>query len=107
MFGIGFVKFQPGEYVLKYKNGKIVKEGAGLSFYYYEPTTSIMVIPVGSTDVPFIFEEVTADFQSVTVQGQITFRIVEQMNLAGVLYYTIDLIRGKKYVSDDPQKLQQ
>lgn len=107
MFGIGFVKFQPGEYVLKYKNGKIVKAGAGLSFYYYEPTTSIVVIPVGSTDVPFIFEEVTADFQSVTVQGQITFRIVEQKKLAGVLNYTMDLKRGKKYVSDDPQKLQQ
>ena len=107
MFGVRFIKFQPSEYVLKYKNGKIVKEGAGISFYYYAPTTSIMVIPVGSTDVPFIFEEVTADSQSVTVQGQIAFRIADQKKIAGLLNYTMDLKRGKGYVADDPQKLQQ
>lgn len=107
MFGIRFIKFQPGEYVLKYKNGKIVKEGAGISFYYYAPTTSIVVIPMGSMDVPFIFEEVTSDYQNVTVQGQIAFRIADQKKIAKLLNFTLDLKRGKGYVSDDPQKLQQ
>lgn len=106
MFGVRFIKFQPTEYVLKYKNGKIVKEGSGISFYYYAPTTSIVVIPVGSVDAPFIFEEVTSDFQTVTVQGQITFRIVDQKNTAKLLNYTYD-IRRNGYVSDDPQKLSQ
>ncbi len=27
MFGVKFIKFDPTEYVLKYKNGKIVEEG--------------------------------------------------------------------------------
>lgn len=106
MFGVRFIKFQPSEYVLKYRNGKIVKEGAGISFYYYAPTTSIVVVPVGSVDAPFIFEEVTSDFQTVTVQGQITFRIVDQKKIAGLLNYTRDM-RGKGYVSEDPQKLPQ
>lgn len=106
MFGFRFIKFQPSEYILKYRNGKIVKEGAGISFYYYAPTTSIVVIPVGSVDAPFIFEEVTADFQTVTVQGQITYRIVDQKKIAGLLNYTLDM-KGRGYVSDDPQKLPQ
>ena len=106
MFGFRFIKFQPSEYVLKYRNGKIVKEGAGISFYYYAPTTSIVVVPVGSVDAPFIFEEVTSDFQTVTVQGQITYRIVDQKKIAGLLNYTLDM-RGKGYASDDPQKLPQ
>lgn len=106
MFGYRFIKFQPSEYVLKYRNGKIVKEGAGISFYYYVPTTSIVVVPVGSTDAPFIFEEVTSDFQTVTVQGQITFRIVDQKKIAELLNYTLDM-KGKGYASDDPQKLPQ
>ena len=72
MFGIKFIKFQPGEYVLKYKNGKVVKEGAGISFHYYAPTTSIVMVPVASSDCPFMFEEVTADFQTVSIQGQVT-----------------------------------
>ncbi len=106
MFGFRFIKFQPSEYVLKYANGKIVKEGAGLSFYYFAPTTSIVVVPMGSVDAPFIFEEVTSDFQIVTVQGQITFRIVDQKKLAALLNYTLDM-RGKGYASDDAQKLPQ
>lgn len=106
MFGLRFIKFQPSEYVLKYRNGNIVKEGAGISFYYYAPTTSIVVVPVGSVDSPFIFEEVTSDFQTVTVQGQVTFRIVDQKKIADLLNYTLDM-KGKGYVSDDPKKLQQ
>ncbi|MCX7710720.1 MAG: SPFH domain-containing protein [Clostridia bacterium] len=106
MFGFRFIKFQPSEYVLKYRNGKIVKEGAGISFYYYAPATSIVVVPLGSIDAPFIFEEVTSDFQTVTVQGQITFRIVDQKKIAGLLNYTLDM-KGKGYASDDPQKLPQ
>ena len=61
---------------------------------------------MGSTDAPFIFEEVTSDFQTVTVQGQITFRIVDQKKIAELLNYTLD-IRGRGYASDDPQKLPQ
>lgn len=106
MFGFRFIKFQPSEYVLKYRNGKVVKEGAGISFNYYAPATSIVVVPIGSVDAPFIFEEVTSDFQMVTVQGQITYRIVDQKKLSGLLNYTLD-VRGKGYVSDDPKKLPQ
>ena len=106
MLGFRFIKFQPSEYVFKYRNGNVVKEGVGLSFYYYAPSTSIVVVPVGSVDAPFIFEEVTSDFQTVTVQGQITYRIVDQRKLTGLLNYTLDM-RGKSYVSDDPQKLPQ
>jgi Membrane protease subunits, stomatin/prohibitin homologs len=106
MFGIRFVKFQPSEYVLKYRNGKVVKEGSGISFYYYAPTTSIVVVPIGSVDVPFMFEEVTSDFQTITTQGQITYRIIDQKKVAGLLNYTLNM-KGKGYVSDDPQKLPQ
>jgi len=106
MFGFRFVKFQPTDYVLKYRNGKIVKEGLGVSFYYYAPTTSIVVVPVGSVDAPFIFEEVTSDFQTVTVQGQVTFRIVDQKKTAQLLNYTYD-VKRRGYESDDPQRLSQ
>ncbi len=106
MFGFRFIKFQPSEYVLRYKNGKIIKEGSGISFYYYAPTTSIAVVPLASVDAPFIFEEVTSDFQTVSVQGQVTFRIVDQKNIAQLLNYTYDM-RRRGYVSDDPQKLSQ
>ncbi|MNI13976.1 SPFH domain / Band 7 family protein [compost metagenome] len=106
MFGFRFVKFQPSEYVLKIKNGKVVREGVGLSFYYYVPTTSVVVVPVSSIDVPFMFEEITNDYQTVTVQGQLTYRIVDYRKTTQILNYTYNL-RKNTYLSDDPGKLAQ
>jgi len=106
MFGIRFIKFQPSEYALKYKNGKVVKEGAGISFFYYAPTTSIVVVPAASGDCPFMFEELTSDYQTVSIQGQVTYRIVDRKNITSLLNFTVDIKSfGKKYVSDDPKKL--
>jgi hypothetical protein len=106
MLGIRFIKVGPTEFVLQYRRGQVVREGAGLSFLYYAPTTSLVLIPVGSVDVPFIFEEVTADFQLVTVQGQITYRVADPKKLSQVMNYTLSA-NGRDYVSEDPKKLPQ
>lgn len=106
MFGINFIKFMPSDYVLKYKNGEITGEGVGLSFFYYAPTTSVMMVPIASTEAPFMFEEVTGDYQTVTVQGQLTYRIADYKKTAQILNYTVDL-KTKQYISGDPKKLSQ
>ncbi|HWY78150.1 MAG TPA: SPFH domain-containing protein [Verrucomicrobiae bacterium] len=104
MIGIKFIKVPPTTYLLQYRAGKVVREGLGLSFFYYAPTTSLLAVPVGSTDVPFIFQETTADFQSVTIQGQITFRVNDPKRLASLLNFTL-AANGHTYTSEDPQKL--
>jgi len=106
MFGIQFIKVEPTAFVLKFKRGRVVREGAGLSFFYFAPTTSLVHIPIGSVDVPFIFEEVTADFQQVTVQGQLTYRVAEPKKLAQLMDFTLSP-NGKEYASEDPKKLAQ
>lgn len=106
MFGIRFIKVEPTDFVLQYKHGKIVREGAGLSFFCFAPTTSLVLVPVGSVDVPFIFEEVTADFQEVTVQGQLTYRVADPKKLSQLMNFTLSP-SGKDYASDDPTKLPQ
>jgi len=106
MFGIRFIKVEPTEFVLQFKRGKVVREGAGISFFYFAPTTSLVRIPIGSVDVPFIFEEVTADFQEVTVQGQLTYRVAEAKKLSQLMNFTL-APNGREYASDDPKKLPQ
>lgn len=106
MFGIRFIKVQPTDYVLQYRKGNLVREGAGLAFFYFSPTTSLVRIPMGSVDVPFIFVEVTADFQEVTVQGQITYRISDPRKLSQLMNFTL-APDGKDFTSDDPEKLPQ
>ncbi|MCI0746914.1 MAG: SPFH domain-containing protein [Verrucomicrobia subdivision 3 bacterium] len=104
MFGINFIKVQPTTYLLQYRGGKVVREGLGLSFFYYAPTTSLVAVPVASTDTPFIFQETTADFQSVTIQGQVTHRVGDPKRLAALLNYTL-APNGHSYASEDPEKL--
>jgi hypothetical protein len=106
MFGISYIKVDPTTFVLHYSNGKVQREGAGLSFFYFAPNSSIVAVPAGSTDAPFIFNETTADFQDITIQGQLTFRIVDPRKLAGLLNFTLKN-NHKGYVSDDPEKLAQ
>src|SRR6478736_2176183 len=104
MFGINFIKVQPTTYMLEYHGGKIGRGGTCLSFFYYGPTTSLVAVPVASTDTPFIFQETTGDFQSVTIQGQVTYRVSDAKKLASLLNYTLAR-DGETYVSEDPEKL--
>ena len=106
MFGIRFIKVQPTTYLLRYQKGQLVREGAGLAFFYYEPTTSLVAIPTASTEVPFIFEETTLDFQKVTIQGQITYRVADAKKLAALMNFTLAR-NGQAYATDDPEKLPQ
>ncbi|MDH5478824.1 MAG: SPFH domain-containing protein [Nitrospinota bacterium] len=106
MFGIQFVKAQPNIYFLQYRKGQIVREGAGLSFFYYAPVSSVVAIPMSSVDIPFIFKEVTMDFQEVTVQGQVAYRVRDPKKLAGLLNFTL-ASGSRDYVSDDPERLPQ
>jgi hypothetical protein len=103
---VRFAKFEPSHYVFHYKKDKIVAQGEGLSFFYFVPTSSLVVVPVGSADAPFMLSETSSDFQELTLQGQITYRISDPAKAAKMLNYTIRLDRaGNAYTSDDPQKL--
>jgi hypothetical protein len=106
MFGYRFIKVQPTDFVIQYRRGRVIREGVGLAFFYFAPTTSLVVIPVGSVDVPFIFEEVTRDFQQVTVQGHLTYRIADPKKLSRLLDYAL-APSGRDYTSDDPKRLPQ
>jgi regulator of protease activity HflC (stomatin/prohibitin superfamily) len=106
MFGFRYVKFQPGNHILVYKKGRVVREGVGLSFFYYVPTTSLVSVPIGSVEAPFIFETGSSDFQTLTVQGSLTFRIVDPRKAALLLNFTLDE-SARRYLSDDPVKLPQ
>lgn len=90
MLGIRFLKVKPTEYVILFKKGKIQKEGAGQSFFYYAPSSSVVIVPAASSDVPFIFKETTIDYQEINIQGQFAFRVLEHSKLASVLDFSVN-----------------
>jgi regulator of protease activity HflC (stomatin/prohibitin superfamily) len=103
---IGFFKGQPTEYIIKYASGRIMREGMGLAFFYLRHNTSIVAIPTSSSDASFVFNEVTNNFQAVTIQGQLTYRIGNPGQAAALLNFTIDPAR-RTYLSKDPEMLPQ
>src|SRR5688572_9569282 len=100
---LAYSKNPPTTYVLHYQNGTVRREGPGLAFWYFRPASTIVAIPLASRDVPFAFSEVTADFQPVTLQGQLTYRVADPRRLAGLLDFSVRATG--QYVSDDPDKV--
>jgi regulator of protease activity HflC (stomatin/prohibitin superfamily) len=103
-----FLKVPPTTYVMQYQNGRIRHEGAGLSFFYYAPTSTIVTVSLASADVPFVFPEATSDFQAVTIQGQLTYRVADPKRLARLLDFSADAGRvyhAKDQGADSAQKL--
>ena len=105
MFGIHYLQSNPTTYVMRYKNGALVDSGLGLSLLYFGPGSTIVRISQASQDVPFVFEQQTLDFQDVTIQGNLTFRVIAPERIAQQLDFSVDG-RGR-YKSDDPSNLRE
>ncbi len=103
---IEYFKSEPTDYILAYSNGKISHQGSGQAFWYWRPSTSIVLVPISTVDALFVFNETTGNFQAVTLQGQITYRIIEPETISKLLNFTINP-RTREYTSEDPAKLNQ
>ncbi len=104
MFNIGYYKAEPTTYVVRYHKGSIKQQGVGLSFFYFAPSTSLVAIPIASQDAPFMLKETTADFQEVTIQGQLVYRVADAPRLAVMMNFSL-ADNAKDYASKDPDKL--
>ena len=103
MLGISYCKANQTDYILHFSGGQIAHEGPGLSFFYFRPNSSIASIPLASVNVPFVFNEPTSDFQTITIQGQITYRVANPKKAAQMLDFTLD--HKGKHITDHFQKL--
>lgn len=104
MLLVGYFKAEPTDYVIEYRSGRQVRQGPGLAFWYPKWSTSIAVVPMNTVDANFAFQETTANFQALTIQGQVTYRIVEPPKMARILNFTVDP-QTHRPLSEDPEKL--
>ncbi|GHN00594.1 hypothetical protein WSM22_20830 [Cytophagales bacterium WSM2-2] len=105
MFGLNFRKFDSMTYVIHHVNGKAKREGKGLSFFYYAPVSSIIAVPMGSRDIQFIFSESTRDFQTITIQGQITYTIENPKAMSELFDFTFT--EDKSSIHENFEKINQ
>jgi regulator of protease activity HflC (stomatin/prohibitin superfamily) len=101
---ISYFKGDPSEHVMHYVKGRLVREGTGLGFFYWTRTASIVAVPLNTAHADFVFNEITSNFQSVTVQGLATYRIIDPKRASSMLNYAIHP-GTRAYVTHDPSKL--
>ena len=99
-------KGEPSTHVIRYRNGKIVASGVGANFWYMPMNTSVAAVPVVSQEAQFLLTETTANYQEVSIQGTVTYRITDPTLVANRLNFTIDP-SSARFTSEDPDKLVQ
>lgn len=89
------LRAEPTMHVLRYRHGRLAKEGPGLAFWFRPINTTAAEVPLDDRELPFLFHVRSADFQEISVQGVITFRVVDPRRLADRVDFTIDLGGGR------------
>ena len=89
------LRAEPSSFVLHYKNGALRRSGRGASFWFLALDAAIAEVPVDDRELSFLFHGRCADFQDLSVQGVLSYRVVEPTTLAERVDFGIDLRRGQ------------
>jgi len=81
-------------HVLVYRNGVLVRSGRGLSLWFLPLSTSLAEVPTDDREVALSAFVRTNDFQDLSVQGTLTYRVVDAGKLAERVDFSIDPVRG-------------
>jgi regulator of protease activity HflC (stomatin/prohibitin superfamily) len=88
------VRANPTAHIRHWRRGHLVHDGAGQAFWYRPLTAALAEIPLDDREQPLLFHARTLDFQDVTVQLTVTFRIVDPALAAARIEFGIDPERG-------------
>jgi regulator of protease activity HflC (stomatin/prohibitin superfamily) len=82
-------------HVEQIRNGKTIRAGVGASFWFRPLSAVLNEVPVDDRELPLMFHARTSDFQDVTVQATITYRVTNPTTAAGRIDFSIDPDTGR------------
>ncbi len=85
----------PTTYVRRMKKGTVVEEGPGRSFWYRPLSVALSELPIDERELPLLFHARTRDFQDVSVQATVTYRIADPPRAAERIDFSIDPQDGR------------
>lgn len=80
----------PTAHVRHHRSGKLVHDGPGLSFWFRSLSAALSEVPVDDRELAMTFHARTVDFQDVTVQATVTYRVSDPAVAAARLDFSID-----------------
>ncbi|MEU5634947.1 SPFH domain-containing protein [Streptomyces rishiriensis] len=80
----------PTAHVRHHSSGKLAHDGPGLSFWFRSLSAALSEVPVDDRELAMTFHARTVDFQDVTVQATVTYRVSDPAVAAARLDFSID-----------------
>jgi regulator of protease activity HflC (stomatin/prohibitin superfamily) len=85
----------PTHHIRHHRRGSLAHDGVGLSFWFHPLTAVLSEVPVDDRELPLLFHARTRDFQDVTVQAAVTFRITDPAIASERVDFSIDPNSGR------------
>jgi hypothetical protein len=100
-----FFRGSPNDWICRIYKGRVQAQGLGLSFYFIPGYSNVVSVTTAAVTTDFHFEERSNDYQTIHVQGVLTWRITEPEKAAKLLDFTVDA--QNRHLSEDPKKLEE
>lgn len=84
----------PTAHVSQLRDGTVVREGVGLSFWFRPLNAVLSEVPVDDRELPLLVHARTADFQDLAVQATLTYRLSDPALAARRIDFSLDPDRG-------------
>jgi len=88
------LRAEPSSHIIKYRSGEIATSERGAALWFSPMSSSLAEVPVDDRELSFLFHGRSSDFQDVTTQGVIVYRVTEPAITAERIDFSIDLRTG-------------
>jgi regulator of protease activity HflC (stomatin/prohibitin superfamily) len=88
------LRAEPTSHVLFFKDGDLKRSGAGLAFWFLPLGASVSAVPLDDRELPILIKGRTADFQDVTVNGSVVWRVTRPADVARRVDFSVDVDSG-------------
>ena len=94
---LGFIaqlRSDASNHVIRYRKGRVRQSGRGLVFWFRPETASIAELPMDDREMSLFVKGRSRDFQTVSVQGTLTWHVADPALLAERVDFSIGLFTG-------------
>ncbi|MFE2912210.1 SPFH domain-containing protein [Kitasatospora indigofera] len=93
-FGLRHLRAAPTSHIRHLRSGTLAHDGTGLAFWFRPLTAALSEVPVDDRELGMLFHARTADYQDLTVQATVTYRITDPALAATRIDFGIDAGTG-------------
>ncbi|MBR2170792.1 SPFH domain-containing protein [Sphingopyxis sp.] len=102
---IARLRSDASHHVIRYRNGRIRQSGRGLMFWFRPETASVAEVPMDDREMTLFVKGRSADFQQVSLQGTLGWRVAEPDRVAERIDFTIGLANGQ-YIREPIERIE-